>query len=77
MSSEKHLALTKEIDELKKSKRSLEKDTMKAIKAVRKSAEAPEKKRADAHALKKAMKESLKDTKEALYEKRKELKATA
>ena len=77
MSSEMHIALTKEIDDLKKSKRSLEKDAMKAIKAVRNSSETPEKKCKEAHVLKKAMKESLKSTNDALLAKKRELKTAA
>jgi hypothetical protein len=75
--SPEHVALKTEIDALKKSRKALEKDAAKAIRAILKSADAPEKKRLDRHAAKKAMKAALVDTKKALKAKSKELASTA
>lgn len=71
--SERHIALQKDIDELKKSRRLIEKDACKAINKVLKSAETPEKIRSERHRLKKEMKEALVTSKKTLREKKKEI----
>ena len=72
-----HVTLKSEIDELKKSRRALEKDANKTIRRILKSADTPEKKHADRRAAKKAMKEALVSTKKTLKEKSRELAKTA
>jgi hypothetical protein len=72
-----HVALKSEITELVKSRRALEKNAAKTIRGILKSADTPEKKRADRHAVKKEMKEALVSTKKALKEKSRALATIA
>jgi hypothetical protein len=67
------VALTAEIDALKKSRRTIEKDARKAIRAIMKS-ESPEKLK-ERRKAKKDMKEALVSTKKTLREKSKALSA--
>jgi hypothetical protein len=60
-----------EIKEIKKTRRALEKNAHKSIKTILSSSETPEKKRRDKHAVKKAMKLALVDTKKSIREKTK------
>ena len=73
MATDKDIALQKEIDELKKERRGLEKNAFKSIRTLLASEEAPEKKREEKHKLKKEMKAALINTKKAIREKAKEL----
>jgi hypothetical protein len=75
MSSERQIALKKEIDELKKSQGTVEKDAGKAIKTLLASDKTPEVKRAETHTLKKEMKASLIRMKNELREKKKEARS--
>ncbi len=68
-------ALKKELDELKKERRGLEKKARKEIRAVLASAETPEKKREQRHAIKKEMKAALVSTKKTIREKAKEIRS--
>ena len=73
--AEKEIALKKEIEELKKERRGLEKKAFKSINKLLASDEAPEKKREQAGKLKKEMKAALISTKKVLGEKTKELRS--
>jgi hypothetical protein len=73
MATEKDIALQKEIDDLKKERRGLEKKAIKSINKLLASEEAPEKTQAQKHLIKKEMKAALVSTKQAIREKAKEL----
>jgi hypothetical protein len=73
MSTEKDIALQKEIDDLKKERNGLEKKAIKSINKLMASEESPENKHAQKHLIKKEMKAALVSTKQAIREKNKEL----
>jgi len=73
MESDKEIALRKEIEELKKERRGLEKKAIKSIEKLSASEESPEKKLEQRLAIKEAMKVALISTKEVIREKTKEL----
>ncbi len=73
MASEAKLALTNEIQELKKNRRGLEKEAYKVIKTIMESSDAEDKKREEKLKVKKEMKEELISTKKILREKINEL----
>lgn len=73
MESDKKIALKKELDELKKERRELEKEASRSIRKVLASEESPETKLEQKHTIKKEMKASLISTKEVIREKSKEL----
>ena len=73
MATDKDIVLKKEIDEMKKERRGLEKNARKAIRTLLASEESPEKKHEEKHKIKKEMKAALVSTKKAIREKAKEL----
>jgi len=73
MSTEKDIALQKEIDDLKKERRGLEKKAIKSIDKLLASEEAEEQQQVQKHLIKKEMKEALVSTKQTIREKAKEL----
>ena len=73
MESDKEIALRKEIEELKKERRGLEKKAIKSIEKLSASEESPEKKLEQRRVIKEAMKAALISTKEVIREKSKEL----
>ena len=73
MESDRKIALKKELEELKKEHRGLEKKAIKSIEKILASEEAPEKKREQKRAIKDGMKAALISTKKVIREKKKEL----
>jgi hypothetical protein len=73
MESDKETALRKEIKELKKERRGLEKKAFKSIRKLLASEESPEKKREQRRIIKKEMKAARVSTKKVIREKKKEL----
>jgi hypothetical protein len=73
MATEKDIALQKEIDDLKKERRGLEKKAIKSINKLLASEESPENKQTQKHLIKKEMKSALVSTKQVIREKTKEL----
>jgi mRNA-degrading endonuclease YafQ of YafQ-DinJ toxin-antitoxin module len=71
MATEKDIVLQKEIDELKKERRGLEKQALKSIHTLLASEETPDTKQTRKHEIKKEMKGALKTTKLAIREKAK------